>query len=67
MSGRPIRTAILSATAFFATVGVLSVGYSAYSALSSVAAGDKLTAASWTQVKNNFDDIYARISNFSVA
>lgn len=65
MSSRPIRTATLAATAFFATIGVLSVSYSAYSSLSSVVAGDKLTVASWTQLKNDLDDLNVRISNFS--
>lgn len=60
-----VKTPILSAVTFFGTLGILSVGYSAYSGLSSVTAGQPLTVSAWTQVKDNFTDINARLSNFS--
>ncbi|MDQ1344096.1 MAG: hypothetical protein QG650_816 [Patescibacteria group bacterium] len=60
-----IKKSALSALAFFGTLGMLSVGYSAYSSLSSVTAGQTLTTGLWTQIKDNFTDHETRISSLS--
>lgn len=60
-----VKTPALSAIAFFGTLGILSVGYSAYSGLSSVTAGQPLTVSAWTQVKDNLDDHEGRISGLA--
>ncbi len=60
-----LKTSALSAVAFFGTLGILSVGYSAYTGLSSVTSGQPLTVAAWTQLKDNLDDHESRISGLS--
>ena len=60
-----VKTPVLSAVAFFGTLGILSVGYSAYTGLSSVTAGQPLTVSAWTQVKDNLDDHESRITGLS--
>jgi hypothetical protein len=62
---RNLKSPILSAIAFFGTLGMLSIGYSAYSSLSTVTSSDKLTVGMWTQVKDNFDELNARTANIS--
>ncbi|MDQ1343618.1 MAG: Peptidase protein [Patescibacteria group bacterium] len=57
------KSPALSAVAFFGTLGILSVGYSAYSSLSAVTSGQPLTVGMWTQVKDNFDNLNARTAN----
>lgn len=60
-----IKTPVLSAMALFGTLGILSIGYSAYTGLSSVTAGQPLTVSAWTQVKDNLDDHEGRISGLA--
>lgn len=62
-----ISRSVLSAMAFFGTLGILSVGYSAYSGLSAVTPETPLTVALWTQVKDNFDDLNSRTSSISAS
>ncbi len=62
-----ISRSVLSAIAFFGTLGILSVGYSAYSGLSAVTSETPLTVALWTQVKDNFDDLNSRTSSISAS
>ena len=51
---------ILSAIVFFLTVGVLSVGYAAFSSLGSVNSGDMLTSTLWNKMSANLDDLDTR-------
>lgn len=60
-----LRKSAYAAFTFFGVLCVLSVGYSAYSGLSPVTSGTPLTVGLWTQVKDNFDDVNSRLSNFS--
>lgn len=60
-----VRKSAYAAITFFGILCVLSVGYSAYTGLSTVSAGTPLSVAHWTQIKDNFDDVNSRLSNFS--
>jgi hypothetical protein len=57
-----LKKSVYSATAFFATLCVLSVGYGAYSALSNVNVGDPLSKDAWNQMVGNLEDLNARWS-----
>lgn len=56
-----VRYAVLFAVTFCATVGAATIGYSAYVGLTSVSAGQTLTSAMWTAIKDNFADHETRI------
>lgn len=57
----------LSGIAFFGTVVALSVGYGAYSSISSseYAAGQPLSSSLFGKVVGNLEDLNAKISNLS--
>ncbi len=62
-----IKKPVLSGFVFFSTIVALSVGYGAYSSISSseYAAGQSLSSSLFGKVVGNLENINARMLNFS--
>lgn len=64
MRNPSFKKPVLAAVAFFATLGILTTGYSAYTSLSNVTAGSsQLKASDWNAMIANLDDHQQKLSN----
>ncbi|MDD2566233.1 MAG: tail fiber domain-containing protein [Candidatus Gracilibacteria bacterium] len=62
---KAIKKPIYSAIVFFSTLGVLTMGYATYTALTPVNTGDKLESGSWNTMITNLEDLNSRALSVS--
>ena len=62
-----LKRSALAAFGFFGALCLATVGYSAYTGLSTVSGGQPLTVGLWTQIKDNFTDHETRIAGLQAS
>ncbi|MFZ3233580.1 MAG: hypothetical protein WA194_08940 [Patescibacteria group bacterium] len=69
MKNLKIKTPVLSAVAFFGTLGILSVGYSAYVSnypATATAGTSQLSAGEWNKMVTALQTLDGKLSTFTI-